>query len=99
MWGLRSDGAWSVYVLRCSDGTLYTGVTTDVARRLRMHERGRGARYTRGRGPFELVYTETRLARGAALRREAELKRLPRRAKLALAGPNLRRGSRAAPAP
>jgi predicted GIY-YIG superfamily endonuclease len=75
-----------VYVLRCADGTLYTGVTTDLVRRVRMHERGRGARYTRGRGPFEVLYTEANLSRGAALRREAALRRLPRRDKLALAG-------------
>ena len=75
---------WSVYLLRCGDGTLYTGVTTDLARRVRLHERGRGARYTRGRGPFAVLYTEGGMTRGAALRREVQLKRLKRAAKLAL---------------
>jgi putative endonuclease len=76
---------WCVYLVRCADGTLYTGVTTDLARRLRMHASGRGARYTRGRGPFEVLHTEVHLTRGDALRREAALKRLSRQAKLALA--------------
>ena len=76
-------GYW-VYVLRCGDGTLYTGVTTDVERRLREHESGRGAKYTRSRGPLTLVYRETQPDKGAALRREAAIKRLPRAEKLAL---------------
>lgn len=75
---------WSVYLLRCGDGTLYTGTTTDLARRVRLHERGRGARYTRGRGPFVVLYTEGGMSRGAALRREWQLKRMKRAAKLAL---------------
>lgn len=64
-----------MYVLRCADGTLYTGITTDLERRLRMHGSGRGARYTRGRGPFAVVYTEAGLDHGAALRREAVIRR------------------------
>ena len=68
---------WLVYILRCADGTHYTGVTTDLPRRLGAHETGRGARYTRGRGPFVVVHVEAADGRGAALRREAEIKRLP----------------------
>ena len=76
-------GSW-VYILRCGDGTLYTGVTTDVERRLREHESGRGAKYARSRGPLTLVYREAQPDRGAALRREAAIKRLTRAEKLAL---------------
>jgi putative endonuclease len=63
-------------MLRCRDGTLYTGATTDIARRLRAHAAGRGARYTRARLPVELVFAEACASRSHALRREAELKRL-----------------------
>ena len=73
-----------VYILRCKDGTLYTGVTTDVTRRVRDHATGRGARYTRGRGPFAVVHVEEIGPRGDALRRELAVKRLPRAEKLAL---------------
>ena len=78
-----------VYILRCGDGTLYTGCTNDLDRRLRAHQAGRGAKYTRSRLPVELVYREAVPARSAALRREAAIKRMDRRAKLALiaAGP------------
>lgn len=72
-------------MLRCRDGSLYTGVTNDLNRRLAAHRAGTGARYTRGRLPVRLVYREARATRGAALRREAAIKRLPRAAKLALA--------------
>jgi putative endonuclease len=76
---------WLVYVLRCADDTLYTGVTTDLARRLAEHLQGCGARYTRGRGPFTVHYQEPAPSRGAALAREAAIKRLTRQRKLALA--------------
>ncbi len=75
---------WCVYLLRCSDGTLYAGITNDLRRRLAAHVKGRGARYTRGRGPLRLVHCEIALDRSAALRRELELKQLPRAEKLAL---------------
>jgi len=75
---------WCVYLLRCGDGTLYAGITNDLPRRLAAHEKGRGARYTRGRGPLALVHSETARTRSAALRREHELKRLRRREKLSL---------------
>jgi len=73
-----------VYLLRCGDGTLYCGIALDVEQRLEAHRTGKGARYTRGRGPLELVYTEACGDRSAALRRERALKALGRGAKLAL---------------
>ena len=75
---------WWVYILRCGDGTLYTGMTDDPERRLAAHRSGHGAKYTRGRGPLELVYSEACGTRGDALRREAAIKRLPRAKKLRL---------------
>ncbi len=69
---------WCVYILRCGDGTLYTGVTNDLPARLAQHQSGKGARYTRGRGPLQVVYAEPCEGRGAALRREAAIKRLSR---------------------
>lgn len=70
--------AWYVYILRCGDGTLYTGITDDVKRRLAAHRAGKGAKYTRGRGPLELVYQEQVPDKSAALRRELAIKRLSR---------------------
>ena len=72
---------WYVYILRCGDGTLYTGATDDVDRRLAAHRAGRGAKYTRGRGSLELVYVEEQPDKSAALRREWEIKRLRREQK------------------
>ena len=69
---------WSVYMLRCGDGSLYTGIAKDVALRLEQHRRGRGAAYTRTHLPVALVYQEARYSRSAALVREAQLKSLPR---------------------
>ena len=80
-----------VYILRCGDGTLYTGCTNDLDRRLRAHQAGRGAKYTRSRLPVELVYQEAVPDRSAALRREAAIKRMDRRAKLALIAAGARR--------
>lgn len=76
--------AHHVYVLECADGTLYTGYTTDLERRVEEHDEGRGARYTRGRTPVELVHSESYDTRSAAMRREAEIKALRRRQKLEL---------------
>ena len=73
-----------VYLLRCADGTLYTGYTDDPVRRTKVHNAGKGAKYTRARLPVELVYQEAVPDRSAALRREAAIKRLDRRRKLAL---------------
>ena len=75
---------WTVYILECRDGTLYTGITDDLPRRLKAHESGKGAKYTRGRGPVVLRYRETQPDKGAALKREAALKRLRRSEKLAM---------------
>ncbi len=75
---------YCVYMLRCGDGSLYTGSTNDMAHRLRMHQTGRGAKYTRSRQPVELVYQIPVEDRGAALRLEAAMKRLSRQEKLAL---------------
>ena len=72
---------WYVYMLGCGDGTLYTGVTDDVERRLAAHRAGKGAKYTRGRGPLELVYQEQVPDKSAALRREYQIKRLPKQEK------------------
>lgn len=79
--------AWTVYILYCDDGSLYTGVTTDLERRLAEHrDRGarRGARYFRGRSPVRVVYREDRHSRSSACRREAAIKKLSRAEKLAL---------------
>ncbi len=73
-----------VYMLRCKDGSLYTGWTNDLEHRLAMHNSGRGAKYTRGRGPLELVYSEELPDKEAALRRECVIKKLRREQKLAL---------------
>jgi putative endonuclease len=78
--------SWWVYVVRCADGTLYTGVSTDPDRRLAQHNAGTASKYTRSRRPVALVYRERRRGRSDALKREAALKALPRRAKLALLG-------------
>lgn len=73
-----AEKSWWVYILLCADGTLYTGMTDDIPRRLRAHNTGRGAKYTRGRRPVLLVYRERCASRSQALRREAALKRLSR---------------------
>jgi putative endonuclease len=75
---------WTVYVLRCRDGSLYTGATNDLTARVAAHRAGKGGAYTRSRLPVALVYSESHEDRSAALRREAALKRLTRAAKLAL---------------
>ncbi len=73
-----------LYILRCGDGTLYTGTTDDVERRLAAHRSGKGAKYTRGRGPLEVVYREACADRSAALKREWAVKQLSREEKLKL---------------
>ncbi len=75
---------WHVYVLRCNDGTLYCGITNDLPARLAAHTAGKGAKYTRGRGPFEVVYTRRVRGKARALRVEHEIKQLSREEKLAL---------------
>jgi len=78
--------AWFIYMLRCADGSLYTGITTDVVRRVAEHngDGAPGARYTRSRRPVELVYLEAVASRSEATRRETAIKRLDRERKLAL---------------
>ena len=78
------ETTWKLYILRCSDGTLYTGITTDVEKRFAAHSAGKGAKYTRGRGPLELVYSEDCGDHSAALKRELEIKALPRVEKMKL---------------
>jgi len=77
---------WKLYILRCGDGSLYTGITTDVEKRLEAHRSGKGAKYTRGRGPLELVYSEDCGDHSAALKRELEIKALTREEKNKLIG-------------
>src|SRR5438067_10672027 len=76
--------AWFVYLLRCAGDSLYTGITKDVSRRCEQHNTGTASRYTRSRLPVELVYQEAHASRGSALRREAAIKAMTRREKLAL---------------
>ena len=78
------DKGWYLYILRCGDGTLYTGITTDVEARLEMHRSGKGAKYTRGRGPLELVYREECENHSQALKRELAVKAMSREEKQSL---------------
>ena len=75
------ESNWYLYILRCGDGTLYTGITNDVEKRLEAHRNGKGAKYTRGRGPLELVYRESCGSHSEALKREHQVKRLSRQEK------------------
>ena len=72
------------YILKCNDNSLYTGWTNDITHRLKMHNEGKGAKYTRGRGPVELVYLEEFETKQEAMSREAKIKRLTRKEKLLL---------------
>ena len=78
------DKTWYLYILQCRDGTYYTGITDDIDRRLAAHNAGKGAKYTRGRGPVQLCYREECGNHSAALKRELEIKALPREEKLNL---------------
>ncbi len=78
------ESQWVVYVVECADATLYTGITTNIERRLEQHNEGRAAKYTRHRRPVTLVYVEHAAERGAALRREAAIKGLSTADKRAL---------------
>jgi putative endonuclease len=75
---------WTVYILGCSDDSLYTGITNDLERRIEEHESGTGAKYTKGRGPFKVLYVEEQPSRGHALKRELEIKALDRAGKFEL---------------
>ncbi|MBI3307535.1 MAG: GIY-YIG nuclease family protein [Candidatus Omnitrophica bacterium] len=80
----KSREKWSLYILRCSDLSLYTGIAKDIEKRFKMHSDGKGARYTRTRRPLQIVYQETCTTRTRALVRECEIKALPRDKKIAL---------------
>ena len=75
------DSLWYLYILRCGDGTLYTGITNNLEKRLEAHRTGKGAKYTRGRGPLELIYREICEDHSHALKRELEVKKLSRQQK------------------
>ena len=76
--------AWHIYILECADGSLYTGIALDIDERVRTHNDGTGAKYTRSRLPVKLVYSEEAADKGSALRREISIKSLSRAEKLAL---------------
>ena len=76
---------WFVYILKCANGAFYTGITKDVPARLKAHNNGIGARYTRSFGPVKLVWKERRSSKSLALKREARIKSWPSAAKAALA--------------
>lgn len=84
--GIKTEGErdWSLYILRCCDGSLYTGIAKDIGLRIKKHGLGRGAAYTRTRLPVNLVYKEAGFTRSEALIREAQIKRLPKKAKESL---------------
>lgn len=77
---------WVVYILRCADDTLYTGITNNLDDRLTAHQNGKGAKYTKGRGPFTILYRENLETKSEALKRELQIKALSRVEKLLLAG-------------
>ncbi|MFD2045590.1 GIY-YIG nuclease family protein [Ornithinibacillus salinisoli] len=76
--------AYTVYILKCNDNTLYTGYTNDLEQRLKMHESGKGAKYTRGRGPFQVLFVEKYPSKEKAMQREYEIKQLTRKGKFQL---------------
>jgi putative endonuclease len=80
------DKTWKLYILRCGDGSLYTGITTDVQARLVAHRSGKGAKYTRGRGPLELIYSEVCGTHSDALKREIAIKAMTKEDKERLCG-------------
>ena len=80
------DKTWYLYIVECRDGTFYTGITDDISRRMQQHSSGKGAKYTRGRGPVVLRYQEECGTHSQALRREIEIKKLTRMEKLKLIG-------------
>ena len=75
---------WYLYILECSDGTYYTGITTDIPRRIQAHEDGKGAKYTKGRAPLKLIYSEECTDRSSASKRELQVKALAKEEKIAL---------------
>lgn len=83
----RRSSRWLVYILRCSDGSLYTGITNDLPKRVKAHAAGRGSKYTRSRLPVQPVHSEPQRSKSAALKREAAIKRLRRAEKERLIKP------------
>lgn len=81
---MTMEKKWVVYILECKDGSLYTGITDRMQHRLAAHRAGKGAKYTKGRGPLKLRYLEDCPDHSAALRREIQIKKLPKAQKLAL---------------
>ncbi|MDW3094879.1 MAG: GIY-YIG nuclease family protein [Gammaproteobacteria bacterium] len=79
---------WAVYILECKDKTLYTGITNNLERRIQQHESGQGAKYTKGRGPFRIIYTESCEDQSMALKREHQIKQLTKQGKLDLITPS-----------
>lgn len=79
-----SDSDWFAYIVRCSDGTFYTGITKDVSRRCKQHNSGTASRYTRSRSPVRLVYEEACSNQSSALKREIAIKAMTRQEKLAM---------------
>lgn len=77
---------WLVYILECRDGTFYTGITGDIQNRVAAHNEGRGAKYTKGRGPVRLRYSEKAQGRSEALKREMEIKKMSKGEKMRLMG-------------
>lgn len=82
----RASHRWLIYMLRCRDASLYTGITNDLSQRLQAHRQGVGSRYTRSRLPVKLVYVESATSRSAATRRELMIKRMSRQQKEILIG-------------
>ena len=70
----KNGEQWTVYMLRCKDGTLYTGIAKDIKKRIKQHNDGKGSKYTQNRRPVKIVYKENKMGRGNALIREAEIK-------------------------
>lgn len=79
----KKASAWSLYILKCRDGTLYTGITTDLSRRVRQHNCGTASRYTRSRLPVKLIFSEPCRGRSQVLKREYAMKQLSRKEKIA----------------
>jgi putative endonuclease len=86
----KSGGCWMVYIIRCKDRKLYTGITNNLKRRIRQHSSGNGCRFTKYRIPIKLVHSEAHPTKSAALTREAKIKSYPRSKKLVL----IRKGAR-----
>ena len=83
---MTKNSQWYIYIIRCADDTLYTGISNHLEKRIDSHNAGNGAKYTKGRGPVELIYKEKSQDKSTASKREAEIKKLTRKEKLKLIG-------------